>query len=604
MLKRLLFIFYFLSCSIVVNAQFTVNVSPSGVSKCPLEELTLKAVVTGSGPYTYRWYVRTNPGVTIGTESEIVITSQGLVAGLNYVHVEVAYAGDTVDNFGFIGLKSSMEYELVDDTTICSGDTVRLQGRTNTANVSYRWNTNVPNPIPQDNDKPFYLANKPGKYWVRVNPPPATIVCPTADTVIIRQSNLGVQLSVSNDAPCEGENVIITNVANTSAGASYEWNTGETGSEITVNTSGIYRLEVSDPSQPDCISAEEVRLNFIEKPIIELGPNKTICRKDSVVIENTLPNSNPNLTYEWKYFGNGNITLPSRPKVKTNVPGKYRLKINTGNSICSAVDSIAIDRLAINVDLPNDTAFCDREKYNLSPINSLPNNIIYTWNTGSSSPSIEVNSSGKYFLTVSSPTLPGCTETDSVTIVFYDQITFDLDSPVVSDTNFAVINGAQRISPKPGSLYNYQWQNNQNSLISTDSIVEITESGFHRLTVINPALNCTGVFEFEVRLKKADLPLVKVFIPNAFSPSATVDDSRVFKIFSQGLIEDNFSLKVYNQWGQLMYENENLQDLQNTGWDGETANGLLINGSYVYTVNAITNTGAPYKTTGTVTFVR
>ena len=594
----------FISSIIGAKAQLAVSVSPSGVSKCPLEELTLNATArNGDGTYTYRWYVRDQPSITIGTGPEIIITSQGLKAGLNYVHVEVTSGTEVADNFGFIGLKSSMEYELVDDTVTCGGDTIRLEGETNTANVSYRWNTNVVNPISQNTDQASYLVNKPGKYWVTVNPPPATILCPTADTVIVSSTDVEVDLIVSNSNPCDGETVLIKNVAPISSNATYSWNTGAMGSEILVKSSGTYRLNVVDQNQPSCVGGEEVVIDFTTKPLINLGPSQSTCGSDTVILKNQFAN-NPNLTYLWTYKGSGDIVLPQDSIITTSTPGKYFLTLMTQNSACRVIDSVLVRGSSLEVILPGDTAFCNQSDFIIAPVNTLPNNVTYNWSTGSTNSSINVDATGEYVLTISSPDLPGCSSSESIEVVFYDEITFDIDSPIISDTNFVIINAAERTSPQPGSLYSYLWSDDEKNEISKDSIVEIVQSGIYALSITNPALNCSGLFEFEVKLKEEELPPVKIFIPTAFSPSTSVKESRYFKIFSQGLVQRNFSLKVYNQWGQIVYENNSLEEIETTGWDGQTTNGFLMNGSYVYTVNAMTNTGESFTKSGSITFVR
>lgn len=62
---------------------------------------------------------------------------------------------------------------------------------------------------------------------------------------------------------CEGEDIILN--ANIT-GVTYYWNTGETTSDITVNTAGNYTLTVTDPN--GCQSTKTITLNQIDRPII------------------------------------------------------------------------------------------------------------------------------------------------------------------------------------------------------------------------------------------------------------------------------------------------------------------------------------------------
>jgi hypothetical protein len=66
--------------------------------------------------------------------------------------------------------------------------------------------------------------------------------------------------------------------------------------------------------------------------------------------------------------------------------------------------------------------------------------------------------------------------------------------------------------------------------------------------------------------------------------------------FYSGIDPFNFSLKIYNKWGELIWETKDPQ----IGWDGVGPNGMLVqSGTYVWTLfmkskendKKITNTG-------------
>jgi gliding motility-associated-like protein len=70
---------------------------------------------------------------------------------------------------------------------------------------------------------------------------------------------------------------------------------------------------------------------------------------------------------------------------------------------------------------------------------------------------------------------------------------------------------------------------------------------------------------------------LQVFIPNSFSPNGDGNND-VFQVYGEGI--KTVDLKIFNRWGELIYETNN----QFNGWDG-TYKGVLQNpGVYVYEV--------------------
>jgi gliding motility-associated-like protein len=91
----------------------------------------------------------------------------------------------------------------------------------------------------------------------------------------------------------------------------------------------------------------------------------------------------------------------------------------------------------------------------------------------------------------------------------------------------------------------------------------------------------------------------KVYIPSAFTPN---DDglNDLFKV--EGEDFEDFSISIYNRWGQLLYTS---YDAQN-GWDGKTrlSNEVVPGGVYVYSIKLTSKLGIPYTYRGEVTVLR
>lgn len=91
----------------------------------------------------------------------------------------------------------------------------------------------------------------------------------------------------------------------------------------------------------------------------------------------------------------------------------------------------------------------------------------------------------------------------------------------------------------------------------------------------------------------------EIFIPSAFTPNGNrLND--VFKISGAAYVKD-FTMQVYNRWGQLIYETKNAA----LGWDG-TLGGVAANpGMYTYKISFYNSqTGKFNSQKGTVTLIR
>ena len=75
-----------------------------------------------------------------------------------------------------------------------------------------------------------------------------------------------------------------------------------------------------------------------------------------------------------------------------------------------------------------------------------------------------------------------------------------------------------------------------------------------------------------------------LYAPNAFSPDGDgVNDH--FQIRGQGV--EDYNLEIYNRWGQMVFQSENI----NTRWNGEYRGKQVPIGTYVYQVKSISVSG-------------
>jgi hypothetical protein len=105
---------------------------------------------------------------------------------------------------------------------------------------------------------------------------------------------------------------------------------------------------------------------------------------------------------------------------------------------------------------------------------------------------------------------------------------------------------------------------------------------------------CTGTGEVLVKVFKTG---PDIFVPNAFSPGGPANS--LFRPIPVGISSLSF-FRVYNRWGQLVYETTRIGD----GWDGRIDGQIQESGTYVWMVEGTTYTGKRVYHKGTMILIR
>ncbi|MCK7558327.1 gliding motility-associated C-terminal domain-containing protein [Chitinophaga sedimenti] len=88
-----------------------------------------------------------------------------------------------------------------------------------------------------------------------------------------------------------------------------------------------------------------------------------------------------------------------------------------------------------------------------------------------------------------------------------------------------------------------------------------------------------------------------VFIPNAFTPN---NDGSNDILYVYGNTIAKMSLRIFNQWGQLVFESKD----KAKGWDGTMSGQRQPVGVYVYEFMSTMTDGTKINKRGTITIIR
>ena len=82
-----------------------------------------------------------------------------------------------------------------------------------------------------------------------------------------------------------------------------------------------------------------------------------------------------------------------------------------------------------------------------------------------------------------------------------------------------------------------------------------------------------------------------IYIPNSFSPNSDEINNTFSPVIGGGISNENYSMYVYNKWGELIFESHNRE----VGWDGTYNNKICAPGTYIWKIEYRENSGAKAK---------
>lgn len=341
---------------------------------------------------------------------------------------------------------------------------------------------------------------------------------------------------------------------------------GENTSYI-YDTPGIYTVTLSVEGDSGCSGIDDTTslVEVIAPPVLEPSFDNIqvgACNELTVDLTNTTLSDVDN--YSWD-LGDGNSSLAENLIHVYNGEGTYTITLTVSEDFCGVEESTS-----------QSVIIEDYEEYELgeniplcyySPAVSINaglagQNATYFWSTNEESQTISVSEAGIYSVQVS---LNGCTFEDAVEVSIAPELSIEKTEVLCKDA----VNNIE-IPYLGGS--NHYWITSEENDIYTN----VTEDGLYEFTFID-AYGCDQAGSIDVILQDNE---PTVFIPNAFTPNGDgLND--VFKPVNGNL--DEYSFRVYNRWGLVVFETEDPEDF----WQGEYQEGYG-NEAYYNPINVYT----------------
>lgn len=547
---------------ITVNPAPVVSAGPDQ-TVCPGQQVTLN----GSGANTYTW----DNGVTDGQPF--------VPAGAGTYTVTGTLNGCTGTDQMTISMGALSTLNAGADQTICAGQSVTL---TATGAATYSWNNNVSNGV-------AFTPAATATYTVTGQDAGG---CTSTDQVVVTVNPLPTANAGQDQVVCAGQSVTLT----ASGINNPVWDNGVTNGQAFVPTATTTYTVNGDVN--GCTGSDQVTVTVSPLPTVSAGNDITVCEGASV----TLTGSGAT-TYQWT--NNVSNGVPFVPAATTT----YQVTGTTAG--CTGTDQVIVTVTPTPVVsfVPNITSGCLPLSVTFTDNGGAGNNTVQwlfgdgsTANTAGSA-THTYTSSGCFDVTLISTTPNGCTAQQTLSGLVCTapdpiaEFTANPSSLSVMDTYSEMTNTSQGAT-------SYVWNFGDGSPVSTLTNPGHSfpggEAGSYQITLIAYS-NYGCVDTAKVNIEVEDDMIY--YVPNSFTPD---DDQHnpVFKpVFTAGFDPYDYSLWIYNRWGELIFESHNAD----FGWPGTygEGNGIVMDGTYTWKIEfKTTRTDERKMLMGTVTLIR
>jgi gliding motility-associated-like protein len=451
--------------------------------------------------------------------------------------------------------------------SICAGDSVLLSSSAATGTI---WNNG--------STTAAIYAKTSGLYWASATMPGG---CVNIDSFRVDLKPMPVVNLGPDRTICTDDSLVI-DAGNT--GAQFNWQNGHTSQQITVRQQGLYHVAVA---KDGCVARDTINVSLLPTPLVSIGGSTTICRDG-----NTTLTASGGSTYAW-----APTTALSNPMAASTSASPLVTTVYTvtasGTNGCSAKDSVTVKVdpkpvfsafIAKPVICKGDTVSLmatGGDRYSWSPATGLP--------TSAASTIIAAPPATMQYKVLIEEDRCGLSDSLFVSVRV-------VDKPVVLTTKSNDITcflGEATLATGGGNRYRWQPTTGLSDATSARPVVKVNITTSYHVQVTTPE-GCVVEDSVTVNVVKGEGGFP---VPDAFTPNSDGKND-CFGVRYWGDVQE-FSLNLYNRWGELIFHADQPSQCWNGIYKGQAQPGDV----YVYLVKAKTRCGEVVRK-GTFVLVR
>ncbi|MGN6568027.1 MAG: gliding motility-associated C-terminal domain-containing protein [Flavipsychrobacter sp.] len=417
--------------------------------------------------------------------------------------------------------------------------------------------------------------------------------CADSDSVTITVNPSPIITAGPNAMICRGNAVTVK----ASGAKNYSWFPASglactTCDSTIANPGATTTYTVVGTAANGCTDTQQVKITVNQPPTVSAGNDTILCNGDKIQLK-----ASGATTYNWSPSATLSCATCSNPWASPPVTITYSV---TGADIYGCLDS---DNITVTVLDKKQTAIgagdsiCKGKSAQLYASGGTS----YLW-----SPAASLNSNNvpdpiatpdvttTYKVIVSQSTC--FTDSFYVTVLVYPPISVNAGP----DQNVIAGSSVQLQATATGAT-TYTWSpvNDLSCADCLDPVATPATTTTYTITVTNAGgCKATDDVTLNVRCDKS-----QVFIPNTFTPNGDGVNDRFYASGKGVTIIKRFS--IYNRWGQLIYNANNIPiNDPNYGWDGTFKGEQVKPDVFVYIIDATCESGEPIQLKGDISLVR
>lgn len=464
------------------------------------------------------------------------------------------------------------------DIQICPGTPVTLSAN---GAISYNWSGGITNATP-------FTPTGSTTYQVT-----GTDVngCSSTDEVILTIYQLPVVEAGNFMAVCHGTPVTL----NASGATTYNWTQSVTdGISFTPNP-GTHLFTVTGTDLNGCSSEDTVSVRVFPLPEVTAGNNQLICAQSSVTLQAAGASS-----YTWDNgIQNG---IPFSPVANTT----YTV---TGTDIHGCTDTAQV---MISIEPPVPVLFdvdassgCVPHTVHFSHQLSVANAELHwifgdgEYDNGTDNVTHTYDSPGCFDVRLIATTPLGCVS-DTILPEFVCAYANPVAGFQPTPDVLSELNAVTTMFNSTIGAVAYNWDFGDGSTSQQESPTHDFGPDIAEYTIVLTTISehgCTDVAEATIDVREELL----FYVPNTFTPDGD-QYNEIFKpVFTSGFDKNTYHLWIYNRWGELVFESQDVEE----GWNGMYAGTIAQDGTYTWKIEFKTTAGYLEKPlTGHVNLLR
>ena len=449
------------------------------------------------------------------------------------------------------------------DTLICAGTALTLQP--DSTYTAYTWSNGA--------TTASITINAAGTYWLDV--PSGCGLARDSVVVTVQQPVLDLGPDLSH---CLGDSSLLQPTG--SAGA-YLWSTGATTANIYVQNAGSYVLNVQD--NLGCIAQDVIVVSVLQPDTSASNMNLCIGSTYSFFGQSISSAGTYQATLSNQFGCDSLVFLTVNMEADTSyvsmticadsilafnglsisIPGVYTVHLNNQNG-CDSMVVLTLSEWALPVVSVADTFVCANTCVTIVPTGALN----YFWDVAqNANGSLTVCPGQTTNYTVFGTDVNGCASAPVQATVQIDPIPLpnfyiNPDQVEIDDPTITVYNVT------PGNL-NHIWTINgsafENAASSFAYTLPFVDGTYSIQLVSSTDIGCTD----SLTLTATVMNNIAVYIPNSFTPDGQAFNNTFFPVFSTGFTPKNYSLTIFNRWGEEIFSSQDPKAY----WDGAMADG-------------------------------